>query len=124
MQQDSILIKGLAVNAVIGVFEWEKAIEQLLLFDIELYTELFRASQSDNIQDTVCYKTVSDDVLALTKASRFDLIETLAEAVCKQVFASQPAVTAMQLTLHKPDAVPDAQSVGLRIYRTRQETYV
>lgn len=119
MQQDTIFIKGLAVNAVIGVFDWEKEIKQPLLFDIELYTELFKASQSDDLQDTVCYKTVSDDVLALTKASRFDLIETLAEAVCEKIFASQPAVTALQLTLHKPEAVPEAQSVGLQIFRTR-----
>ncbi|WP_024850447.1 dihydroneopterin aldolase [Hydrogenovibrio kuenenii] len=119
MQQDIIFIKGLAVNAVIGVFDWEKEIKQPLVFDIDLYTDLKQASESDNLQDTVCYKTVSDDVIALTEASRFDLIESLAEQVCEHVLSTQPGVKALKLTLNKPDAVPAAQSVGLNIYRQR-----
>jgi dihydroneopterin aldolase len=119
MHHDTIFIKGLAVDAVIGVFDWEKEIKQPLVFDIELYTDLKKASLSDDLQDTVCYKTVSDEVIALTEASRFDLIESLAEQVCEYILKSQPAVSAVKLTLHKPDAVPSAQSVGLSIYRQR-----
>lgn len=119
MHQDAIFIKGLAVKAVIGVFDWEKEIQQPLVFDLELYTDLKQASESDNLQDTVCYKTVSDDIIALTEASRFDLIESLAEKVCEHILATQTGVQALKLTLHKPDAVPAAQSVGLNIYRTR-----
>lgn len=119
MQADQIFIQGLLVNAVIGVYDWEKQFKQPLIFDIEMSTDLVKAAQSDNIDDTVNYKTISDEVIALVTSSRFELIESLAEAVCRHIFAHHAAVKAIRLTLSKPNAVPEAKSVGLNIFRER-----
>lgn len=118
-QLDKIFIQGLSVETVIGVYDWEKQIKQPLVFDLELTTDLAKAAQSDNIKDTVCYKTISDEIITLSVSTQFELLESLAERVCQQILTEHPAVSAVRLKLHKPKAVPKAQSVGLEIYRTR-----
>lgn len=117
--KDLILIEGLQINTVIGVYDWEKQFEQPLVFDLELSTDLRASAASDNIDDTVNYKTISDELIALVKASRYELIETLAEAVCQHIFEHHQGVDAILLTLRKPNAVVEAKNVGLKIYRTR-----
>lgn len=121
MQADQIFIQGLLVNTVIGVYDWEKQFKQPLIFDIEMSTDLIKAAQSDDIDDTVNYKTISDEVIDLVSSSRFELIESLAETVCRHIFEHHAAVKAIRLKLSKPNAVPEAQSVGLSIYRQRPE---
>lgn len=116
---DIIFIQGLKTLATIGVYDWEKQFQQPLIFDLELGTDLRQAAQSDDLDDTVDYKRISDDILAWVGASDHDLIETLAESVCQQIFAQHSAVQSIQLTLKKPNAVNEADTVGLKLFRTR-----
>ncbi|NCN42751.1 MAG: dihydroneopterin aldolase [Piscirickettsiaceae bacterium CG_4_9_14_3_um_filter_43_564] len=116
---DILFIKGLRVDTLIGIYDWEKQAEQPLIFDIELSTCLTPSAQSDAIDDTVNYKTVSDDIIEWVKASRFELIETLAEQLCQRIFDRNPKVSEIALTLNKPQAVIAAQAVGLKIRRRR-----
>lgn len=118
-QQDIIFIQGLYTLATIGVYDWEKRGQQPLIFDLELGTDLIKAAQSDALNDTVDYKKVSDEIIALVSASNYDLIESLADAVCQHIFANHIAVQNIRLKLKKPNAVNEADSVGLSIFRTK-----
>lgn len=119
--RDRIFITGLKTQAVIGVFDWEKQFKQPLIWDLELTTDLSRAAQTDALEDTVNYKAICDEIIQLTDASRYDLIEALAERICQHIFAKHTGVTHIQLTLHKPNAIPEADSVGLILERTRPQ---
>lgn len=116
---DILFIYGLRVDTIIGIYDWEKQAEQPLFFDIELTTRLIDSAKSDEINDTVNYKTVSDDVIEWVQASRFELIETLAEQLCAHLFKRYPKIQEIALTLSKPHAVIAAQAVGLKIRRQR-----
>lgn len=115
---DLVLIEGLEVEAVIGVYDWERMILQRLVFDIELETDIKPAAAADDVALTLNYKAISDHVIDYTKLSSFKLIESLAESVVQQIFQHFP-VSIIQLKLSKPGAVPAAQNVAVRIYRTR-----
>ncbi len=119
MAQDTIFIQGLKTQAVIGVYDWEKQFKQPLIFDLSLATDLRAAAQSDQLADTVNYKAISDEIIELVAACRFELIESLAEAVCQHIFDHHAGVSAIELTLHKPNAVIETDSVGLKIHRQR-----
>lgn len=119
MNKDIIFIRELTVEAIIGIFDWERENTQPLIFDIEMETDISQSASSDSINDTVCYKTVADEVSALTKNSNAELIESLAEAICQMVLKQHKGVSAIKLTVHKPQAVADTKTVGLTIYRTR-----
>lgn len=115
---DTILIEGLSTQASIGVFDWEKQIQQRLELDLALETDLAKPAHSEQLSDTVDYARISQDVLGLIHQRHYDLIETLAETIAERLL-QHPLISRVTLTLRKPDAVPQARSVGLRISRQR-----
>ena len=59
---DVVFVKGLKVEAVIGVYEWERAITQPILIDIALETDISKAIVSDEVATALNYKAEYDDV--------------------------------------------------------------
>jgi len=118
MTQDVVFIEALKVDTVIGVYEWEKSIQQTLQFDIEMRTDIRQAAQIDDLSKTVDYAVVADDVVKLAKANQAELIETVAEKVAHHIL-SQYQVISTKVTLRKLGAVASTQSVGVIIERTK-----
>lgn len=116
---DRIFIEGLKINARIGIHAWEQIQTQPLIFDLELFSGLETAGQSDQINDTVDYKQLSDDVIEWVESSQVQLIETLAEQVCALIFERYAKIQAINLKLNKPHALANAQATGLNISRQR-----
>lgn len=116
---DIIFIQGLKTEAIIGIYDWEREQTQPLFFDIDLHLPVQDAANSDDINDTVDYKAVSDEVISLVKTSRFELIEALAETICRHIFSSHQAVQKIRLKVSKPQAVVETETVGLIIERQR-----
>ncbi len=118
-EQDVLWIEGLKVEALIGVYAHEKINKQPLIIDLVLATDLQKACQSDAVEDTLDYASVSQSVIGFITASQFELIEALSEALIQSLFSTYPALTKVALKLNKPKAVPEAEGVGLMITRAR-----
>lgn len=109
----TIFIQGLQTQAIIGIYDWEREAPQPLVFDIEMHTDLTQATQTDAIADTVDYAEVAEDVTNFVERSRVELLETLAQQLIDRIFTQQPAVQKIELAVSKPEAVPNAETVGL-----------
>lgn len=118
MNVDKIFIKNLQVETVIGIYDWEKKIRQTISLDIEMATDIRKAADSDDIADTVNYKSLSKRLVAYISASRFELVETLAEKVA-EIILNEFEVKDVRIVLHKPGALSDADDVGIIINRQR-----
>ncbi|KUJ72827.1 dihydroneopterin aldolase [Thiomicrospira sp. WB1] len=118
---DWIHIEGIRAQCVIGVHDWEKQSPQPIEIDLNLGCDLSAAGQSDDLTQTLDYKAITDDVLAWAQASRFELIETLAETLCQQLLDRYPLAQSVKMKLMKPHAVPYVGNVGLSIERHRGE---
>ncbi len=116
---DSVFIEQLEVEALIGIYDWERRIRQPLWFDIEMDFDNRVPAASDDIAHTLDYKAVSKRVMAYVEASSFGLVETLAERVAGLVLSEFP-VSRVQLKLSKPGAVRGARAVGVKIVRYRE----
>ncbi len=116
---DIIFIQGLKTQAIIGIYDWERENRQPLIFDIDMSLPTQTAATSDNINDTVDYKQVSDEVIQLVENSRFELLESLCEAICQHILEHHPTVQKIQLKVSKPLAVEETDTVGLMITRHR-----
>lgn len=114
---DTVFITGLKVETVIGVYDWEKEIKQTLVYDIEMDTCVAKAAATDDLAYTLDYEAISNRVIAHTRASRVELLETLIEQIA-QIIVNEFQVAKVTITLHKPGAVKAAHSVGIRISRT------
>ena len=114
--QDIIFISELRIETVIGIFDWERQIKQTVILDIELATDIRKAAQSDHIDDTIDYKTLTKTIIAFVEASEFQLVETLAERVC-ELIQKEFSVPWVKLKLNKPGALRGARDVGILIER-------
>ncbi len=115
-QSDVVFIKGLKVEAVIGVFDWERAITQPLLIDIALETDISRAAVSDDVSDALSYKEVCDDVSVWCKEIQAKLLEHLAAQISDKLFAKYDCQK-ITLSIAKPTAIAQADAVGVQITR-------
>ena len=118
-QLDTIFIHQLRVEAVIGVYDFEKEKPQPLLLDFELKVDLHAAGKSDDLTETVDYAEVAQQVIKHIQQTRYELLEALAEALCQLLFQKFAGIEAITLTLFKPEAVNEAETVGIRIERQR-----
>lgn len=116
---DTVFVKGLKVDAVIGVYEWEQKITQPLIFDIEMVGCQYQASQTDDIKDAINYKSVSERVAEVSVANKVALLERLAQLVAEMILA-EFAPEKVTVTIHKPTAIKEADSVGVKITRFLQ----
>ena len=113
---DIVYIRELRAATVIGVYDWERSVRQILVLDLELAADNRRAAASDEIGDALDYAALSARLLAYIEESEFQLIETLAEQVASLVMA-EFGVPWLRLRLAKPGAVPQARDVGVLIER-------
>lgn len=113
---DRVYIHGLAVETVIGIFDWERTIKQKVVVDLEMAVDITASAASENIDRTVSYKDVADRLIEFIANSEFLLVETMAEEIANLILAEFP-VPFVRLKLGKPGAVPEAQDVGVMIER-------
>ncbi len=116
---DKVIVEGLRVDAVIGVFDWERQILQPVLVDLELGCDISRAAQTDHIDDAVNYKAVCDEVSQLIINTKAQLIERLAELIAQQILSQYQAVQQIKVTVRKPTAITNTTAVGISIERNR-----
>ncbi|MFZ8952620.1 MAG: dihydroneopterin aldolase [Gammaproteobacteria bacterium] len=113
---DRILIEKLKANAVIGIWEWEKQITQIVEIDIEFSIDA-RIITKDNISETTNYKDVAKDIKLLCESRPFELVETMAEEIAKFAIAKYKMKKIM-VKVCKPGALSDAKNVGIQIERS------
>ncbi len=113
---DILYIRNLKVDAIVGIFSWEKRIRQPLHLDLEIALDIRQAAATDNIAYALDYKTVSTRLTEYIRHSEWHLIETLAEKIAT-LLMEEFGVTWLRLCLSKPAALPAADSVGLMIER-------
>jgi dihydroneopterin aldolase len=116
---DIIYLKGLEIDTVIGIFDWEREIKQTVVFDLEMATDIGKAASTDSIEDTLNYKAVAKRLIEFVSHSEFQLVETLAEGVA-DIVLTEFSVPWVRLQLGKPGAVRGSRDVGIIIERGRK----
>ena len=113
---DKVFIKGLEVEGIIGIFQWEREVKQIISIDIEMDFDNKRAAISDEINDALNYKLVGKRITSFVENSQFKLVESLAEKVAKIILKEFP-VSRVKVTLSKPGALRGSESFGISIVR-------
>ncbi len=115
---DKLKIRGIKLNTLIGIYDWEKLHAQDLLLDITLQTNAKRIAEKDDIQQAIDYDKLLQHILAFVHHNHFLLIETLVEKIAEQVLEYFPT-TWVQITLHKTGALKQADDVAITIERSK-----
>ncbi|MGB5452673.1 MAG: dihydroneopterin aldolase [Sedimenticolaceae bacterium] len=113
---DIVYLRDLRIDTVIGIYGWERRTRQTIIFDLEMSADVARAAASDDIADTLNYKSVAKRLTQFVGESDFQLVETLAEH-CARIIREEYGVRWVRLTLNKKGAVRGATDVGVIIER-------
>jgi len=113
---DIIYLHGLKVECVIGVWEWERRIKQLLVIDVDMAADVATAAASDQLDATLNYKAVAKRLIDYVGASEFHLIETVAEKVA-QLLIDEFKIKWCRVKIDKGGAVRGTRNVGILIER-------
>lgn len=113
---DRVFIEDLRVETVIGIYDWEREIRQVVSLDLEMGFDIHKAALSDSIADTLDYKAVSKRLIQFVESSQFQLVEKLADQCAALVLQEFP-VRWLRLKLSKPGAVRGSSAVGVIIER-------
>lgn len=116
--KDYIVLTGLKISCIIGIFEWERKRKQDVVIDLRIPCDIRRAAQRDYIADTVDYKKIAKTVIAYVEKSKFQLVETLAERLSSFLF-QHFHLPEIELTVSKPGAIRGSQNVGIHLHRIR-----
>ncbi|HEY8159696.1 MAG TPA: dihydroneopterin aldolase [Methylobacter sp.] len=113
---DIIFLGGLEIETIIGIYDWERVTKQTVILDIEMAFDIQKAAETDDIQYTLDYKTVSRRVISFVEASQFFLVEKLISEIA-DIIRSEFNVPWVKITLNKKGAISGATDVGIIIER-------
>ena len=113
---DIIFLGGLEIETIIGIYDWERKTKQTIALDIEMAFDIRQAANSDDIADTLDYKTVSKRVISFVETSHFFLVEKLIEEIA-HIIQTEFNIPWVKITLSKKGAIRGASDVGIMIER-------
>ncbi|KAF0112302.1 MAG: dihydroneopterin aldolase [Chloroflexi bacterium] len=115
---DKIFITDLLIRGVIGISEREREQPQDILVNIAISTDITLAGKTDNVEDSINYRTVAKKVLAHTESIKRYTVEALAEDIAVLCLAEPKAISVV-VKVEKPGAVRFSRSVGVEIERNK-----
>ena len=115
---DKILIKDLILRCIIGVKESERREKQDVVINLILWSDFTKATETDDIDETVDYKKINKSIIGLVENSKFFLVETLAERIA-QLCLQNERVRKVKVSVEKPGALRFARSVGAEVFRKK-----
>jgi D-erythro-7,8-dihydroneopterin triphosphate epimerase len=121
---DRIVIRDLMVRGIVGINAEERKDRQDIRIDVTMWADTRRAAASDDIADAVNYRTVTKAMISHIESSQPYLVERLAADLVGICFAQDERVQAVEVSVEKPGALRFARSVGVVIYRRREDTPV
>lgn len=117
-----VFVRGLALQARLGVHPHEKAAPQRVVIGVELAVEDEAAPDGvgvDDLRRVVDYERIVKAARAAAAAGHTLLVETLAERIAEAALAD-PRVQRARVAVEKPDAFPDVATVGVVVERARR----
>lgn len=113
---DIVYINDLRIETVIGIYDWEREIRQVVSIDLEMAADNRKAAATESIDDALNYKAVAKRLIQFVEGSEFQLVETLAERIA-EIVLDEFDVDWLKLKLGKPGAVTGSREVGVIIER-------
>lgn len=117
---DKVFVEGLEIETIIGIYDWEREVKQIIRIDLEMAWDNKPAAKSEMIEHALNYKDVSKRLISFIGGSEFLLVETMAEAIA-QIILIEFDVPWLKLKLSKPGAIRGAIAVGVHIERNKAD---
>ncbi|WP_353135464.1 dihydroneopterin aldolase [Limnohabitans sp.] len=114
-----LFLRGLTVQAQIGIHDFELQAAQRLIVDVDLYVSFAGTSpKDDRIDEVVDYDFVRAVVHGRIAQGHINLQETLCDDILTHLL-EHTGVMAARVSTRKPDVYPDCEAVGVEVFRAK-----
>jgi len=116
---DTILIRDLRVEVLIGIHKRERHVAQVVSVDLDIGIPGTTVFASDKVADTIDYEQVALKIKALAGSGHFKLVETFADRIAKLLVEEFKAPW-VKVSAAKIGILPNAKFVGVSIERGKR----
>ena len=118
---DRIELRGLHLDAPVGVLESEKEAPQPIRIDIDVSLDLTKPGMSDDLVDTVNYAAIVTLAQNTALAVHHELLESLAQQIASGTLELDLRIVSVDVTVTKlhPPVPEDLATVAVRRSLTR-----
>ncbi|WP_296981118.1 dihydroneopterin aldolase, partial [Thalassolituus sp. UBA1505] len=102
---DKVFIRDLKVDAVIGVYDWEKQVRQPLVFDLEMAWDIRMAAATDDLTHALNYQAVTEFIERFVREQNFQLLESLIQRLADALL-KEFGMPWIRIQVEKPAVVP------------------
>lgn len=113
---DIIFLKEITLDALIGVYEWERQAPQTIQLDLEIGLPNNSVCYTDNLADTIDYSKVFTVVQQELAQKRFSLLEALAEHIA-QLLIKEFGTPWVKISVVKLGIMRSIKKVGVTLER-------
>lgn len=118
-EDETIHIKNLRVECIVGVHSHEREQAQPLIVDVALAVDFAAASQSEALENTVDYSEVAREIENFVQVGRYQLLETLTRELAAHL-GERFGLNRVALRVAKPQAVPGSDGAALSLTWLRE----
>ena len=116
---DAILLEGMRLNTLIGVYPEERLRRREVIADIEIEADLRPAGFSDDLEQAVDYGAIAADLRKVAEEGELFLLEAFAEK-CAETILSRRGVNSVTVKISKPGVFADVAQAAVRIRRMKK----
>ena len=114
-----LFLRNFAVDAHIGVHDFEQGQTQRLLVNVDLFVPLASTTpKADSLAEVVDYDFIRHTVKQRIARGHIGLQETLVDELLA-LLLQHPQVRAARVSTEKPDVYPDCEAVGVEVFAMR-----
>ena len=118
-EDETIHIRGLRVECIVGVRPHEREQPQPLLISLSFPADFAAASESGTLEATVDYSEVAREIETFVRAGRFQLLETLIRRLAEHL-GGRFGLSRLSLHVAKPQAIANSDGPALSLTWVRE----
>ena len=116
----TVFIKDFIVHEIIGIHDHEKIKKQKIKFNIVIDVNQNTIPDEKDIRSIIDYEKIITKIENITKSTRYNFLESLAENSFKEIFEDK-RINSVKIKIEKPDAIKNADSVGVEVFKSRSD---
>ena len=116
----TVFIKDFIIEEIIGIHEHEKIKKQKIKFNVVLGVDQRTIPNERNRKSIVNYEKITNKLEKLVKNRKYNFLESLAEDSFEEIFEDK-RINSITIKIEKPDAIKNAESVGVKVFKTRND---
>lgn len=119
----TIRVEKLRLRAYIGYQEWEREKLQDVVISYSFKYNGTLATEKDNVNQAINYKTLTKQIIGIVDNRSFDLIEAMADVIFQHIENFDSSIQEIHVCVEKPHALRFADNVMVKI-SSRDRTQV